>query len=785
MKRLFSILLAALMLVSMVSISTVPAQAASNMRASQDMVEVLKIFEGFEAKPYWDNKQYSVGYGTRPLTNEDLERYFKEGISREEAETLLYHYLDEMGAELNAFADEYNLTFTQGQFDCLLSLSYNCGTGWMSKDSTLRRAIIEGKTGNELLFAIGQWSTSGGVTSRPHVRRRLIECNMYLNGVYINQVPDNFRYVIYNNNGGTAEIKVQCYDSNIPVEPYSVPTMEGYIFAGWYTEAVGGTKVTDLTKLSGNPTIYAHWTVDPNGGAAQPEDTQPDATQPTGTRVTVTAADVNLRKGPGTSYAIAGKANKGDVLYVTETAEGGSYLWGKTDKGWIALKYTDYTVAEPPVTTPEATQPPVTTPAPTQPPVTTPAPTQPPVTTPEPTQPPVTTPEPTQPPVTTPEPTQPETPQGTKVTVTATDVNLRGGAGTSYAVVGKADKGDVLYVTETKQSGSYLWGKTSKGWIALKYTDYSSAGEEEPVTPPATEKLTGITTADSLNIRKGAGTGYDKVGAYSYGTKVEILEKKLVGSSTWGRTDKGWISMNYVKLDENKEETKPETPETTEPANPPETQPPVEETRKNMGTITGDSLRIRSGAGISYSVRGYLNKGDRVEILEQKVVGNMTWGKISQGWISMDYVKLDSANNDTTIVGTGKVAGSSTLRVRTGPSTSYAIAAYLAPGTQVTIYEQKLVGTTLWGRIDSGWVMMDYIAMDGAEEEEPEAAVIRGTVTASSLRIRQTAGLTGKIVGSLPKGAKVEILQTRKVGDMTWGQTTQGWISMDYVKVTQ
>ena len=79
---------------------------------------------------------------------------------------------------------------------------------------------------------------------------------------------------------------------------------------------------------------------------------------------------------------------------------------------------------------------------------------------------------------------------------------------------------------------------------------------------------------------------------------------------------------------------------------------------------------------------------------------------------------------------------------------------------------------------------MDYIVLDGAQEEAPEASVIRGTVQATSLRIRQTPGLTGKIVGAYYNGAKVEILQTRKVGTTTWGQTSQGWISMDYVKVT-
>ena len=40
-------ILALLILVSMVSFGAMPAQAASNMKASQDMVDVLKIFEGF------------------------------------------------------------------------------------------------------------------------------------------------------------------------------------------------------------------------------------------------------------------------------------------------------------------------------------------------------------------------------------------------------------------------------------------------------------------------------------------------------------------------------------------------------------------------------------------------------------------------------------------------------------------------------------------------------------------------------------------------------------------
>ena len=38
------------------------------------------------------------------------------------------------------------------------------------------------------------------------------------------------------------------------------PTMTGYTFDGWYTEPVGGSKVTTSTVFTSNATIYTHWT---------------------------------------------------------------------------------------------------------------------------------------------------------------------------------------------------------------------------------------------------------------------------------------------------------------------------------------------------------------------------------------------------------------------------------------------------------------------------------------------------------------------------------------------
>ena len=91
----------------------------------------------------------------------------------------------------------------------------------------------------------------------------------------------------------------------------------------------------------------------------------------------------------------------------------------------------------------------------------------------------------------------------------------------------------------------------------------------------ATVKVTSV-----LCIRKGAGTGYGIVGSYKNGERIEILEQKTVGSTTWGKTSKGWVSMSYVKMDSDGGSTGGST---------------ASKTNATVNSSTG--LKIRSGAG--------------------------------------------------------------------------------------------------------------------------------------------------------------------------------------------
>ena len=56
------------------------------------------------------------------------------------------------------------------------------------------------------------------------------------------------------------------------------------------------------------------------------------------------------------------------------------------------------------------------------------------------------------------------------VTYKTTDVlNIRAGAGTTYAVVGQYGKGTKINVTKTMTAGGLTWGRTADGWVCLKY----------------------------------------------------------------------------------------------------------------------------------------------------------------------------------------------------------------------------------------------------------------------------------------------------------------------------
>lgn len=738
-KRILIAMLAFLMLASLMPVGTIQASAASSYVCSDAFIDIVKEWEGFKAKPYWDVSHYSIGYGTM-VPDDKLKEWQENGITEEQGEQFLREHLQANEARVNSFIDKYSIKATQGIFDALVSISFNCGSSWLYKESTLRTAVIEGWVGNDLLFAFGQWSTAGGSTRTSLINRRMSECNMYLNGAYSGDAPENYTYVRFDPNGGVCEIKTQCFDTNNPTSIRAVPTYEGYDFEGWYTDATGGEKVTQLDSGVKEDMLYAHWRA--KSGTEVPENTI------TGTKVnytcTVTANELSAFNSPVSGAAVVDSYKENEKVTISsEYVDAKGVKWGQTsDGGWINLAYTSAAATGDTISV--------------------------------------------------------------KVTVTGNSVNIRKGPGTSYGSVKQVNKGYQMTITQVATGSGYTWGKGSEGWIALKYTNYDSVsggnqGSGNTGTEDKEDKViaTGkVAVQTKLNVRKGPGTGYGVVTTLSNGAKVEIYETKQVGSATWGRIAKGWISLEYVKLD--KQEETPEDPDAgnegsgntgsgsegsgnTGSGNTGSGNTGSTEAAKVTGTVKVDSwLNVRSGAGTGYKVVARLTNGTKVEITEQKTVSGTVWGKMSKGWISLDYVVLDKAQETKPVAGTIS-CGTAQLRIRVAPNGDLT-GNYLVTGDKVTILEQKTVNDVLWGRIEKGWIMMKYVVLDSASSGNTSTAVA-GTITGNSLRIRSGAGTNYSIVGYLNKGDKVTILETKTVGGMKWGRIAKGWISMDYVKI--
>ena len=308
-------------------------------------------------------------------------------------------------------------------------------------------------------------------------------------------------------------------------------------------------------------------------------------------------------------------------------------------------------------------------------------------------------------------------------------------------------------VTIYGEKGSYAEKYANKNDISFKAI---SSGQEDP-----SDILTGKTTA-KLNVRKGPGTKYAKMGTLSKGAKVEVITKlpsgwyKIKYKGTYG-----YVLGKYVKLNTPQQDEK------------------VIATGK-----TTAQLNVRKGSSTKYAKIGSLSKGAKVEIVSKLSNG---WYKIkyngTYGYVSGAYVKLDSEQpkpgEDEKIIATGKTTVSS-LNVRSGPSSNYSKLGTLTKETKVEVVERYSNG---WYKIkykgSYGYVSGAYVSLDGSKGE-----VIATGKTTAGLNVRSGAGTGYKKIGHLNKGTKVEIVTKLSNG---WYKikfnSSYGYVSGDYVKL--
>lgn len=213
----------------------------------------------------------------------------------------------------------------------------------------------------------------------------------------------------------------------------------------------------------------------------------------------------------------------------------------------------------------------------------------------------------------------------------------------------------------------------------------------EPTEETEPEGLKGTVIGDLLNIRSGPGTGYSINGSLKKNDRVLILELKIVDDKLWGRTEDGWVSLNYILLDD------------------PDQVPTVKETLKGIAL---EKLKLHEGPGSHYDSTGSIAKDSRLTITE--TCGK--WGKTEKGWVDLEDVYIDGTEGPEDPV-KGTVTGSE-VNLRADPSTSGTIKGTVKKGDRVEILFQVKIGTMTWGCTKKGWISMDYVQLDEDARED-------------------------------------------------------------------
>ncbi len=273
-RRIFGFLCALALLVTALPVPQ--ARAVQEMTYTDGLVAIVKHYEGFTEKAYNDGTGWYIGYGSSCGRDE-----YPDGISEATADKLLREQLNGSRDVVNRFMKRNDVQFTQNEFDALTSLVYNIGYRWLSQDTRLTNAILEGQenyTDLEIINFFGSFCHFGGSVSRGLARRRMEEACVFRFGDYSGELRQRYTYLIFDADGGEMDSDVQYYLKGRPYADLPAASKPGYTFAGWKTET--GTLSASETA-EGIVKVTAVWT--PGGTPVQPTDpTEPTTpTQPT------------------------------------------------------------------------------------------------------------------------------------------------------------------------------------------------------------------------------------------------------------------------------------------------------------------------------------------------------------------------------------------------------------------------------------------------------------------------------------------------------------------------
>jgi lysozyme len=162
------------------------------MNVNKAALDLIKEFEGFEAKAYLDELAkppvWTIGYGTTARAGVGLEPHEGMTITQDTAELYLARTVEKFAAQI---APGITAPVNENEFGAMVSLAYNIGPGAFGKSSVLRRFNAGDKQGAADAFRM--WNKAGGRVWPGLVRRREAERALFLTPVKEPSKPEPVR----------------------------------------------------------------------------------------------------------------------------------------------------------------------------------------------------------------------------------------------------------------------------------------------------------------------------------------------------------------------------------------------------------------------------------------------------------------------------------------------------------------------------------------------------------------------------------------------------------------
>ena len=144
------------------------------MKTSAKGINLICGFEGLELKAYDDGVGvWTIGYGTTSINGVKVKK--GDTCTGEQAKAYLAQDLKKFESAVNTAV---KVQLNQNQFDALISLTYNIGSGAF-KDSTLLKKL-NAKDYKGAAAQFPRWNRGGGRVLNGLVKRRKIEMELFL-----------------------------------------------------------------------------------------------------------------------------------------------------------------------------------------------------------------------------------------------------------------------------------------------------------------------------------------------------------------------------------------------------------------------------------------------------------------------------------------------------------------------------------------------------------------------------------------------------------------------------